>query len=53
MNTPPEYRERAAQARRLARSTSDPTVREQLKILAGDYEKMADEAEHELVGERH
>jgi len=45
MNTVQEYREKAAQARRLADSILDPAVREQLETAARDYNQMADQLE--------
>lgn len=39
------YREKAALARRLARASTDPAVREQLEITAKEYDEMADELE--------
>ena len=43
MNSVQTYREKAAQARRLAKSVMEPAMREQLEIAAGDYVQMADE----------
>lgn len=40
-----KYRQRAAQARRLAKSVTDPLICEQLEIAARDYDEMADRAE--------
>jgi hypothetical protein len=45
MDTDQEYRDRAAQARRVAESVKDPLIREQLEVAAGDYDEMADQAE--------
>ena len=45
MNTVQEYREKAAQARRLADSILDPAVREHLETAARDYDQMADQLE--------
>ena len=45
MNPIPEYREKAALARRLAQAVTDPTVREQLETSAKEYDEMADELE--------
>jgi hypothetical protein len=39
------YREKAAGARRLAGTVLDLTVREQLEIVARDYEEMAEQLE--------
>lgn len=43
MNSIHEYREKAAQARRLARAVLDAVVREQLEIAAKEYDEMADQ----------
>ena len=45
MNSIQEYRERAAQARRAAKSVSDPVVQEQLELAAKEYDEMADQLE--------
>ena len=45
MNSVQEYRQKAAQARRLAEAVADFTVREQLEIAAEEYEEMADQLE--------
>lgn len=45
MNSVQEYRQKAAQARRLAEAATDFTVREQLEIAAKEYEEMADQLE--------
>lgn len=42
MNSVQEYRQKAAQARRLAEAV---TVREQLEIAAKEYDEMADQLE--------
>jgi hypothetical protein len=47
MNQIQEYRERAAQARRLADSVLDRAVQEQLEAAASDYDRMADQLEQE------
>jgi hypothetical protein len=49
MNQIQEYRERAAQARRLADSVLDDGVREQLETAASDYDRMADQLEDEAT----
>jgi hypothetical protein len=43
MNSVQTYREKAAQARRLAKSVMDLPMREQLEVAASDYDQMADE----------
>lgn len=53
MNTALEYRERAAQARRLADAVLDPAVREQLETAARDYDQMAAELERDLPEQHH
>ena len=53
MNSAQEYRERAAQARRLGDSVLDPAVREQLETAAKDYDQMADELERDLREHHH
>jgi hypothetical protein len=45
MNSIQEYRTKAAQARRLAKSVSAPDVQEQLEIAAQEYDEMADHLE--------
>jgi hypothetical protein len=40
------YRQKAARARSLAKSAMNPAIREQLEIMAGDYDEMA----HEMAG---
>jgi hypothetical protein len=45
MNSVQEYRQKAAQARRLAQAVTDFTVREQLEIAAKENEEMADQLE--------
>ena len=44
-----KYRRKAAQAKRLAQSVSDDLVREQLEMMAKDYEEMADQLEGEAA----
>jgi hypothetical protein len=41
-----EYRMRAAQARRLSRSVTDPLMREQLEMAARDYDQMANQQDN-------
>jgi hypothetical protein len=41
-----EYREKAARARRLAKSVTDSAVREQLETAAKEYDEMADQLEN-------
>jgi hypothetical protein len=52
MNAAEEYRRRAAQARRVAKSISDPALRPQMETVADDYEKMADEIERGLANDK-
>jgi hypothetical protein len=40
-----KYRKRAAYGRRVAKSVTDPLLREQLEMAARDYDEMADRAE--------
>jgi hypothetical protein len=47
MNSAQEYRERAAQARRLAKTVFDAALRERLETVASDYDRMADQLEQE------
>lgn len=49
MNSVQEYRQKAAQARRLAQAATDDTVREQLKIAAKEYEEMAEQLEENVA----
>jgi hypothetical protein len=50
MNSVQTYREKAAQARRLAKSVMDPAMQEQLEIAASDYDQMADEMADQTEG---
>jgi hypothetical protein len=43
MDKAQKYREKAAHARRLAKSVTDAVVREQLEIGAEEYDEMADQ----------
>jgi HJR/Mrr/RecB family endonuclease len=45
MNSIQEYRRKAAQVRRLAKSVSDHAVQEQLSLAAKEYDCMADQLE--------
>jgi hypothetical protein len=44
-----EYRYRAFSLREAAQKTSDLAAREQLEVIAGDYDAMADELEHRFI----
>lgn len=44
------YREKAAHLSRLAKSMTDPEIREQLEIAAKDYDDMADEMADRIEG---
>ena len=48
-NTANKYRERAAHARRLSESISDPALRAQMEMVANDYDRMADDIEQGLA----
>ena len=50
MNSVRTYRDKAAHARRLAKSLMDPAMREQLEIAARDYDQMADELADQTEG---
>jgi hypothetical protein len=50
MNPVQTYCEKAAQARRLAKSVMDPATREQLEIAARDYDQMADQTADQTEG---
>jgi hypothetical protein len=43
MHSARHYRQRAAQVRRLTESVLDPVLLEQLKIVASDYDQIADD----------
>jgi CheY-like chemotaxis protein len=47
VNSVQTYRQKAARARSLAKSVMNPATREQLEIMARDYDKMA----HEMAGQ--
>lgn len=49
MNSIQEYRQKAAEARRLAQSVTDYTVREQLEIAAKEYDEMAEHLEEDAA----
>jgi hypothetical protein len=44
-----EYRYRASSLRDAAKRASDPAAREQLEMIAGDYDRMAEELEHRFI----
>jgi len=44
-----EYRYRAFSLREAAEKASDPAAREQLEMIADDYDKLADEVEHRFI----
>jgi hypothetical protein len=46
MNSSAYYRERAEHYRQAADEVDDPTLREQLDVLASDYDELAEDAEH-------
>jgi hypothetical protein len=45
MHSAQHYRLRAAQVRRLTESVLDPALLEQLQMVAGDYDRIADDLE--------
>jgi len=45
MRTPEHYRDRAKEVRRLAEELSSPVLREQMKMVAGEYDHLAAAAE--------
>jgi hypothetical protein len=45
MHSAQHYRKRAAQVRRLTESVLDPALLEQLKIVANEYDQLADAME--------
>ena len=45
MHSAQHYRQRAAQVRRLTESVLDPALLEQLQMVAGDYDRIADDLE--------
>ena len=47
MSTVQEYRQKAVRARRLAHAVTDAAVREQLEIMAKDYDEIADQLEED------
>jgi hypothetical protein len=46
MHSARHYRQRAAQVRRLTESVLDPVLLEQLKIVASDYDQIADDMDN-------
>ena len=42
MRSPPQYRARAAQIRRLIEGIRDPEMQAQLELIAKEYEEMAE-----------
>lgn len=45
MRTPRYYRRRAEELRQKAETVDDPKLRDQLRVIAGEYEEMALTAE--------
>ena len=45
-HTAERYRRRAAELRRLAALVSDPALSDQLKLIAQDYDELAEEPDH-------
>src|SRR5437763_16919297 len=50
MHSAQHYRQRAAQVRRLRESILDTALLEQLKIIASDYDQIADDMEKSRTG---
>jgi len=53
MHSAQHYRERAARVRTLANSDADRALRDQLEIVASDYDEIADELEVQETETRH
>ena len=50
VNDPKHWRHRAAEARVMAESLTDPEAKQQMLKVAADYEKLADRAEERSTG---
>ena len=50
VNDPKHWRHRAAEARVMAESLTDPEAKQQMRKVAADYEKLAERAEERSTG---
>ena len=50
VNDPKHWRHRAAEARAMAESLTDPEAKQQMLKVAADYEKLAERAEERSTG---
>jgi hypothetical protein len=50
INDPKHWRHRAAEARAMAESLTDPEAKQQMLKVAADYEKLAERAEERSTG---